>query len=295
VIETSTSGGENQAPSTALLKRVLSHAAQVEIIEAPPDDTERADAARTTVSGPEITELARLLAVVDGGTGEYCRCLGWPTILVRDADGHQIAAWTLHHQGGIRGLGSCDAELRDAPALTEWLAEHGLTRSREIQHMLARQRDEAEQRRTAWVAAAPPALAEAAESVSRREDDAESALANLVAQRYPDPRERVRTLLAWASFPARHNDGTPWYELAPQRMLLAEPAESIYQALTSTPPTPAHLDGATELFTCFEWTSSPRAAIPEPLASHLVAHVEATGTDPMKFRMRHGYGTGRVA
>ncbi len=209
------SGGGNEAPSTALLERVLARAAQVEIIEAPVDGTDRADAARTIVCGPEIAELGRLLAVVDGGTGDHCRCLGWPTILVRDADGHQIARWTLHHQSGIRGLGSCDAELRDASALTEWLAGRGLTRSREIQHMLARQRHDAEQRRTAWVAAAPPALAEAAESVSRREDGAENRLAGLVTQRYPDPRERIRTLLAWAGFPARQDNGTPWYELAP--------------------------------------------------------------------------------
>jgi len=149
VIETFPSGSENEVPSTALLERILAHAAQVEIIEAPPDETDRDGAVGTIVSGPEIAELARLLAVVDGGTGDQCRCLGWPTIMVRDAYGHQIARWTLHHQTGIRGLGNCDAELRDAPTLTEWLAEHGLTRSREIQNILARRRDEAEQRRTA--------------------------------------------------------------------------------------------------------------------------------------------------
>lgn len=288
-------GGEGEAPSTALLERILAQAAEVEIIEAPPGGTDDDDAARITVSGPEIAELARLLEIVDGGTGDRCRCLGWPTILVHDGRGHEIAQWTLHHQTGIRGLGNCDAELRDAPALTDWLAEHGLTGSREVQHMLARQRGEAEQRRAAWVSAAPPALAEAAESASNREEDGESRLAALVARRYPDPLERIRTLLAWAGFPARHGGGTPWHELAPQRMLLGEPAESIYQALSTMTPTPAQLDGASELFTCLEWTATPRADLPGQIAARLIAHVEATGTEPMKFRMRHGYGAGSAA
>ncbi|GAA4258770.1 hypothetical protein GCM10022255_080720 [Dactylosporangium darangshiense] len=50
------------------------------------------------------------------------------------------------------------------------------------------------------------------------------------------------------------------------------------------------LDGAAELFTCFGWTRPLRAEVPEPLRSQLIAHVTATGTEPMRFRMRHGYG-----
>lgn len=94
----------DEAPTTALLERVLARAAEVLIVEAPPNDLDRADAARVLVSGTGIGELARLLAVVDGGTGDRCRCMGWPTILVSDAAGREIAQWTLHHQTGVRGL-----------------------------------------------------------------------------------------------------------------------------------------------------------------------------------------------
>src|SRR5262249_8629632 len=80
--------------------------------------------------------------------------------------------------------------------------------------------------------------------------------------------------------------GVPWYELAPQRLLLAESPETIFDALTSAELSSVQLDGAEELFTGFEWT----AEIPEPLRSVLIDHVTATGTEPMKFRMRHGYG-----
>ncbi|MFJ3965661.1 winged helix-turn-helix domain-containing protein [Streptomyces sp. NPDC090036] len=52
-----------------------------------------------------------------------------------------------NHQTGIRGLGDCDADLRDGPALTEWLAEHGLTGSREAQAELAAEEAVAERRR----------------------------------------------------------------------------------------------------------------------------------------------------
>lgn len=231
------------------------------IIEASVDELDRPDAARIVVSGKEIAELTRLLAVVDGGTGDHCRCMGWPTILVSDAAGREIARWTLHHQTGIRGLGSCDADLRDGPGLTSWLADRGLTGSRKGQQMLAHQAAEHEARRVQWVKAAPPALAEAAEAASRRETGAEERLADLVARRYPDAIERIRTLVAWAGFPPRHTTtmgGTPWYELAPHRMLLAEPTESIFNALTSASLTPSQLDGAAELFTSLEWTGSRR-------------------------------------
>jgi hypothetical protein len=278
------------------VERVLAEAAEVLIIEGSVDELDRPDAARIVLSGKEIAELTRLLAVVDGGTGDHCRCLGWPTILVSDAAGREIARWTLHHQTGIRGLGGCDADLRDGPGLTDWLAEHGLTRSREVQQMLARQAVEDEARRLQWVKAAPPALAEAAEAASRRETCAEERLADLVARRYPDAIERIRTLVAWAGFPPRHTTtgGAPWYELAPERMLLTEPTESVFNALTSASLTPSQLDGAAELFTSLEWTGSRRADIPESLRSVLIAHATATGTDPMKFRMRHGYGAERM-
>lgn len=258
---------------------------------------DRADAARIVVSGKEIAELTRLLAVVDGGTGDRCRCMGWPTILVSDAAGREIARWTLHHQTSVRGLGSCDADLRDGPGLTNWLAERGLTGSRKVQQMLARQAAEEEARRVQWVKATKPALSEAAEAASHRETGAEERLADLVARRYPNAIERIRMLVAWAGFPPRHTTtmgGTPWYELAPQRMLLTEPTESIFDALTSASLTPSQLDGAAELFTSLEWAGSRRVDIPESLRSLLIAHVTATGTDPMKFRMRNGYGAERM-
>jgi hypothetical protein len=74
--------------------------------------------------------LAHVLAIVDGGTGDRCRCIGWPTIMVYDVRGELMACWTLHHQSGLRGIGDCVADLQDGPAPTEWLAERGLTGSR---------------------------------------------------------------------------------------------------------------------------------------------------------------------
>src|SRR5687768_5758294 len=136
-----------KAPSTARLQGILANAAEVLIVEAGPDELDRADAARIVVTGDELAGLARVLAVVDGGSGDHCRCVGWPTMIVYGADGHELARWTLHHEQHLRGLGDSDADLRDGPALTEWLAEHGLTRSRDVQLMLARQAAEDEARR----------------------------------------------------------------------------------------------------------------------------------------------------
>ncbi|XVV16903.1 hypothetical protein ACQP2X_21750 [Actinoplanes sp. CA-131856] len=194
---------DDVAPSTALLEHVLAQASEVLIVEAYADEIDEPDAARTMVSGEDIGQLARRLAVVDGGTGDHCLCMGWPTILVSDGAGREIACWTLHHQTGIRGLGNCDAELLDGPGLTDWLADRGLTRSREVQQVLAREAAETEERRAEWVAAAPPGLTEAAERASRGEPGAEEALAGLVVRLYAEPIERIRALTAWAGFPPR--------------------------------------------------------------------------------------------
>jgi hypothetical protein len=280
----------NKGPSTARLRGILASAAEVLIVEAGPDELDRADAARIVVTGDEIAGLARVLAVVDGGRRDRCLCLGWPTMVVSGADGREVARWTVHHQAYLRGFGDIDVELRDGPALTEWLAEHGLHGSRDVQLMLARQAVEHEARRVRWVTAAPAGLASLAEAVTRRDADAERQLAKLLARRIPDLVERIRTLTAWAGLPARENGGTFWYEFLPQQLLLAESTEAILGALMTAPLSPAQLDGAAELFTSFEWTRPLRAEVPESLRSQLITHVTATGTEPMRFRMRHGYG-----
>jgi hypothetical protein len=148
----------NRVPSTARVHGVLANSAEVLIVEAGPDELDRVDAARVVVTGDGIAGLARVLAVVDGGTGGRCRCPGWPTIVVSDADGRELARWTVHHQRSLGGLGDSDAELRDGAALTEWLAAHGLTGSRDAQLGLAREEAAFEARRVRWVAAAPAGL-----------------------------------------------------------------------------------------------------------------------------------------
>lgn len=134
VIFQGTAAGADGPPTTARLRAVLNRAARVVIVEGqvPSDEDDSTGAPRIDVTGADLADLAELLAIVDGGTGDRCRCNGWPTIMVHDAYGELIARWTLHHQTGIRGLGDGDADLRDGPALTAWLAEHGLTGSRRL-------------------------------------------------------------------------------------------------------------------------------------------------------------------
>jgi hypothetical protein len=244
------------------------------------------------VTGDGIAGLARVLAVVDGGTGGRCRCPGWPTIVVSDADGRELARWTVHHQRSLGGLGDSDAELRDGAALTEWLVAHGLTGSRDAQLGLAREEAAFEARRVRWVAAAPAGLGSLAAAVTRREEDAEQRLADMVVRRLPGLTEQIRTLTAWAGVPAREH-GLYCYESAPRGLLLTEPTEAILDALMVAPLSPVQLDGAADLFTCLEWTRPLRAEIPEPLRSQLIAHGTATGNradalpNASRLRRRH--------
>ncbi|MFD8305075.1 hypothetical protein ACFV29_22440 [Streptomyces sp. NPDC059690] len=289
------------APTTARLRDVLNRASRVVIAEGSPDEADSADVARIAVSDAAIADLADLLAIVDGGNGDRCRCTGWPTIMVYDTAGELIACWTLHHQSGLRGIGDCDADLRDGPALTEWLAQRGLTRSRIVQEALAAGELEEERRRLRWLQAAPAGLRDAAmdvcappgpdrEAWSARLRQAKARLAALIQDCYPDEIERIRVLMAWAGVAARESGGgLKWYDLAIQQELLAADPDRILAALTVRPPSPAQLDGATQLFASLEWTGAHGRQLPEPLRSTLIKHIRTDGTDPMKFRMRHGY------
>ncbi|WP_150211615.1 hypothetical protein [Streptomyces venezuelae] len=296
-----TAGMDEGAPTTARLRAVLNRAGRVVIAEGSPGEADSGDVARIVVTGAQIADLARVLAIVDGGTGDRCRCNGWPTIMVHDVNGELIACWTLHHQSGLRGIGHCDADLKDGPALTEWLAERGLTGSREVQAELAGQEAEEERRRLRWLQAAPAGLRETAmevsdppgrdlEAWSGRVRDAKARLAALVRAAYPDGIERICFLLAWAGVPARESTGgLKWYDMAVEQQLLSEDPGLILAALTTRPPSSAQLDGAAQLFGSLEWTGAHGKRLPEPLRSMLIKHIQAVGTDPMRFRMRHGY------
>lgn len=298
-------GMAEDAPTTARLHDVLHRAGRVVIVEGPPEQTDSADLTRIVVTGAEIADLAQLLAIVDGGTGDRCRCRGWPTIMVHDVHGELIARWTLHHQSGLRGLGDSDADLRDGPALTEWLAKRGLTGSREAQSARATHEAEADRRRTRWIQAAPAGLSDAATDVahppgraleawSRRLHDAKDRLATIIRRCYPDGVTRIRVLLAWAGISSRESTGgLMWYDTAVQQLLLAEDPDLILAAITTRSASPAQLDGAAQLFACLEWTTAHGKQLPEPLRSLLIAHIQADGTDAMKFRMRHGYYGGK--
>lgn len=287
-------------PTTAQVQDVLNRATHVVIVEGSPDEVDSIGLARLVVTGDKIADLARHLAIVDGGTGDNCRCRGWPTIMVHGAYG-ETACWTLHHQTGLRGIGNCDADLRDGPALTEWLARHGLTGSQRAQERLAEEEAEAEQRRMRWIQAAPAGLADAAADVSqppgrddeawsRQLDDAEDRLAALVQQHYPDAIERIRALLAWAGIRSRESSGgSMWYDIAVLRQLHYESSDLVLAALAARPPSPAQLDGASELFGTLEWTKVHDRHLPEPQRSMLIGHIQAEGTDAMRRRLSWGY------
>ncbi|MFD0574311.1 hypothetical protein ACFQ0T_40150 [Kitasatospora gansuensis] len=98
-----------------------------------------------------------------------------------------------------------------------------------------------------WLQAAPAGLAEVAAEVSQPSgdddlawsqqlDDAEDRLTALVHQHYPDPIERIRTLLAWAGVPTREpTSGSTWYDMAVLRLLHDEPADLVLAALAAHP------------------------------------------------------------
>ncbi|MFJ1754656.1 hypothetical protein [Kitasatospora sp. NPDC088134] len=289
------------------MRQELGRAARVVVVAAVPSGADDPGADRLELTGDGIVELAGLLAVVDGGTGDSCRCPGWPTVLLYGADGGEFARWTLHHGSALGGAGDCDAELLDGAALDAWLAARGLTGPQRVREELAAEQARGELRRRRWLAAAPPELAAAAAEVARESEDDLSAwseqqrqarigLAGLARWHWPDRDERIRALLAWYGLAAREETGGQrWYDLAIGEQLLAEEPESVLAALTVRPPGPEHLDGAAELFCTLPWTRAQGKGLPEPLRSALLGHVEACGTGPMRTRAAWGYYGGTKA
>ncbi|MFJ8045243.1 hypothetical protein ACIRBX_32540 [Kitasatospora sp. NPDC096147] len=288
--------GFEGAPTDARLREVLGRAGRVEIIEAPPGEADDPGHLRTVLTGAGIAELGGLLAVADGGTGDRCRCQGWPTVRVHDEAGELIAELVLHHQRSLRGLGDTDAALLDGPALSAWLAGRGLTGSREVERAREAGDAEDERRIRRWLAAAPPGLAEAAVDVARPPgasgsdwsaglSEARERLRALTRERYPAPAERIPLLLAWAGAPAREaTGGLRWFDIAVEDQLLAEDPALVLAALADR-PTPAQLDGASELFANLEWSKANGTGLPGPVHRHLAAHIEADGTDTMRWRL----------
>ena len=125
---------------------------------------------------------------------------------------------------------------------------------------------------------------------SRRLQEAKDRLAALSRQRYPDGIERIRVLLAWAGIPSRESTGgLQWYDMALQEQLLSEDPALVLAAAATRPSSPDRLDGAAELFGSTKWTEAHGRGLPKPLRSMLGEHIQADGTDAMRFRMSHGY------
>ncbi|MEV7123140.1 hypothetical protein [Kitasatospora griseola] len=142
MIDEGTPGADDGAPTTTRLREVFDRAGHVVIVEGPPDEAEVPGRGADLGERPGIAEPARLPAAscqlpAAGGTGDRCPCSSGPTIIVHDIDGEPIACWGPHHGTGLGGIGDRDAEPRDGPARTTWLADRGLTGSRDVQAELA--------------------------------------------------------------------------------------------------------------------------------------------------------------
>ncbi|GLW48857.1 hypothetical protein Stsp02_45190 [Streptomyces sp. NBRC 14336] len=73
------------------------------------------------------------------------------------------------------------------------------------------------------------------------------------------------------------------------RRLAHDSPADILTALTTSSPSPLQLDGASSLFCSLDWTQAQGRHLPDALSTALTDHIVATGTEPMRFRLRAGY------
>ncbi|MFI1651529.1 hypothetical protein ACH4XT_32020 [Streptomyces avidinii] len=81
----------------------------------------------------------------------------------------------------------------------------------------------------------------------------------------------------------------PPYNTAAIRPSAVTANDLLLAALAAHPPSPAQLDGASELFGTLEWTKVHDRHLPEPQRSMLIGHIQAEGTDAMRRRLSWGY------
>ena len=228
----------------------------------------------------DIAALHTTLRIVDG-PGGHCMCFGGPTLEMLSGDRTRLALLGIHHGLAIRwNRWKDDARLIDGHLLLTWLAQRGVVgplRDFEAQEALQRQGMQDWDR---WLAAMPSALIPVWSGALGQFGSVDIVpLRTVLEGGLPDESKRILALLEWFGSGAGPWSGFPSYEVAAEELLLGYSTARIIQAVESTRPSSAQLEGAARLFAGWSFGKQrPQGLkeLPDALRKILWHHVKDT-------------------
>jgi hypothetical protein len=243
----------------------------------------------------DISQLKQSL-VIEQPT-EWFRCACLPILEIKLLrKGKEIGAISVFDELTIEFSGwSGDARIADREKLLRWFDLRGITEPRRaIEAQDARERADASAAKR-WLAAMPPDLRPlwpgilqnpqwwqlTTEAVKTSAKMLEPALAN----EYPDPNQRIRSLFSWFGSGSGHWSGYYAWEDVPSHMLLEYSATQLVNAMREEHLTDAEAEGAVRFFVGYTPGALFRppedrtliAQLPGELKKILLDHVAKTG------------------
>ena len=272
-------------PTQAALDTILAPATRVEVREV--HDEKPLLAAEDP---PDLEALRGALRIRDGGVG-HCMCFG--SLELGFSQGRtQLGTVTLHHGVSVRWQPFFEnAELVDPEPLLDWLSAHGIESLREEYQESLDSEGAADAAKARWRAAMPPVLEPAWDSM--REPLMEwPAIADLLAEKYPDPVERARVLLRWLGHGEGPWSGCPSYEYVPEWCLFRMPLDVLIEAAEAQSEDEAIREGAARLFAHWEFARDREpelARIPAELRRALLEHALRSDDEDKRARARAAF------
>ncbi len=281
-------GTEERPPTQADLDALIGDTTRVAVRE--PFEPEKKPLFQTS-DGADLASLREALRIHDGGIG-HCMCFG-SLELAFWCGTEAVGSVTIHHGESLRWQPFFEnAALVEPERILDWLSERGISSLRDEYEENRREHAESERRLEQWLHAMPPVLEPLWESMCGFSCDWPD-VAGVLAEHYPDPVLRARTLMEWLGHGAGRWSGFPSYEEVPEWCLLQMPLEVLVEAALGEPRSEQLLEGAARLFASWEFWQERKlelAGVPGDLKRELLQHALESDDEDKRSRALAAFG-----
>jgi len=226
----------------------------------------------------EIAEVIANITIDPNENGFHCMCCGGPTLEFYRGD-ELLAMLGYHHglslrwpNGNWAGDGLLTESARDF--LISWLEEHGVSGPKEEYEYGLRIQKQAAVSQKRWLAAMPTSLKPFWESMSGGLASSEE-MNETLSKQFPDPQQRILTLLQWYGSGRGPWSGFPAYESFAAELLLFHKTEAILDAIRNAELTEEQIEGVARLFAGWHFSQQrpdDLRLVPDDLKQQLLEH-----------------------